>query len=235
MQEHNSKSKATLPVPVGLREEFYLAMWELAIYGYFVKSIPPGAPAFFGRFGCGSLIARRHGLTILWLTAMAGRFNELAKLRLADVDGCNVQVHRSKGSKSHSIAIDADLIECTKAWHQRIGQQVVRNNSPREQARLDAMHRSPLLLPSATGGRLNINVFNRDVAGPLGFLFGCKLSSHCFRATACQLAMQLVKQDASLDLRFVQSILGHASIRSTEIYIQKQQQQQMPLPLSGFQ
>lgn len=233
--DQQRESKATLPIPVALREEFYLAMWELAIYGYFYSSKPSGGQAFLDRFGTGSLMARRHGLTILWLTAVAGRFNELASMRLTDVDGCNVKVYRSKGGKPHSLAVDQELIHCTKAWHARVGQQVLQKNSPREQARLEAMHRSALLLPSVNGGQMNINVFNRDVAGPLGALFGCKLSSHCFRSTACQLAARLVKENPSLDSHFVKSIMGHSSIQTTEIYLRKQESEQLPLPLSNFQ
>jgi site-specific recombinase XerD len=43
--------------------------------------------------------------------------------------------------------------------------------------------------------------------------------------------MQLVKGDANLDVRAVQALMGHRSIRTTEIYLRKQQSEQLCLSL----
>lgn len=227
MTTHRNRGRAaTRPIPPELRSPIYLAAWDLAWCGHFYRVQPENCDPFIARFGAGSLIARRHGLTILWLTALAGRFNELANLRLSDIDGNTVQLQRSKRGAAHPIAVDPQLVQCTAAWHNRIGAE------QRKTYTAQLMHRSPYLLPSNRGGRLNVNVFNRDVAGPLGALFGLRLSSHCFRDTACQEAMRLVKADANLDVRAVQALMGHRSARTTEIYLRKQEAAQLCIPLS---
>lgn len=227
-REPPPKRKATRPIPEAMRTEIYMAVWDLAWSGHFYRTCPPGAAPFLRRFGSGSLVARRHGLTILWLTALAGRFNELASLRLSDIDGNVVNLQRSKRGARHAIVVDEDLIHCTAAWHNRLGQFAV--DHPRRGV---PAHRSVYLLPNHHGGQINCNVFNRDVAGPLGELWGLRLSSHCFRDTACQEAMRLVKHDASLDVRAVQALMGHRSARTTEIYLRKQQSSQLCIPLGG--
>ena len=227
---------ATRPIPVELRQPFYLASWDLAWSGHFYRHVPRGANAFLQRFGSGSMIARRHGLTVLWLTSLAGRFNELANLKLHAIDGRCVELQRSKRGAKQTIQVEQELIDCTAAWHRRLVQLGAdpSENSYRERKWCEAMNQSSLLLPSVTGKPMNVNVFNRDVAGPVGELFGLRLSSHCFRDTACQEAMRLVRRDASLDVRAVQALMGHRSVRTTEIYLRKQDEQQLCLPLSSF-
>lgn len=226
---------ATRPIPEELRRPFYLAAWDLAWSGHFYRHVPHEADQFLQRFGSGSLVARRHGLTILWLTAMAGRFNELARLRLTDVDAMAhaVTVKRSKRGATHAICVDRELVECTAAWHRRLASEAavaeVRKTTRIKWA--EAMAGSLYLLPNVSGDRINVNVFNRDVAGPLGQLFGLRLSSHCFRDTACQEAMKAVKRDAQLDVRAVQALMGHRSARTTEIYLRKQESNQLRLQL----
>lgn len=217
--------RATRPIPPELRSPIYLAVWDLAWAGHFYRVRPANSDPFLERFGAGSLVARRHGLTILWLTALAGRFNELASLRLSDIDGDVVTLQRSKRGAIHPIVVDAELIQCTAVWHQRLGIAAARSKNAQR------MHVSPYMLPSSRGGRINVNVFNRDVAGPLGELWGLRLSSHCFRDTACQEAMRLVKADANLDVRAVQALMGHRSARTTEIYLRKQESKQLCIPL----
>lgn len=225
--------KATRPIPPETRSAFYLAVWDLAWMGHFYRQTPGDSDAFLTRFGSGSIVARRHGLTILWLTAIAGRFNELASLRAKDVDSRCVQLQRSKGGASHGLTVDADLVQCTTAWHNRVGQVAMAEGRSREAQWCRTMRDSEYLLPSVRGGRLSCDVFNRDVAGPLGQLFGCRLSSHCFRDTACQQAMEDVRRDASLDVRSVQAFMGHKSVRTTEVYLRKQQNEQLCLSLDG--
>ncbi|GAB5402830.1 MAG: hypothetical protein Aurels2KO_10610 [Aureliella sp.] len=225
--------KATRPIPPEIRSAFYLAAWDLAWSGHFYRQTPGDADSFLNRFGSGSIVARRHGLTILWLTAIAGRFNELANLHACDVDGHSAGVQRSKRGQRHSIAITAELIECTGAWHRRVGQIATGKQPSRERRWCKQMLVSQYLLPSAHGGRLNCDVFNRDVATPLGKVFGIHLTSHCFRDTACQQAMAKVRSDPSLDVRAVQSLMGHKSITTTQHYLRKQQHAQLCLGLGG--
>ena len=94
MSEPNRRTRtATRPVPENVRSQFYLAVWDLAWSGHFYRHRPEQCNAFLDRFGSGSILARRHGLTILWLTAMAGRFGELARLLTRAVDGQTVSGH----------------------------------------------------------------------------------------------------------------------------------------------
>jgi integrase len=225
--------KATKPIPPEIRGAFYLAVWDLAYSGHFYRQTPGDSDSFLNRFGSGSIVARRHGLTILWLTAMAGRFNELAGLHACDVDGHSVDVTRSKKGRQHSVAISNDLIACTGAWHRRVGQMATTKQASRERTWCKAMLISQYLLPSVNGGQLNCDVFNRDVARPLGDLFEIHLTSHCFRDTACQQAMAKVRQDPTLDVRAVQSLMGHKSITTTQHYLRKQQHAQLCLELGG--
>lgn len=232
--ESNKRTRsATRPIPPAVREPFFLAMWDLAWSGHFYRHVPEGGDEFLRRFGSGSIIARRHGLTVLWLTAMAGRFCELARAHVVDVDNHSIRIARAKRGADHAIAIDPALIACTAAWYQRIA---IAASDPHDQTYrvrrwAVKIHNSQYLLPSASGKQMNVNVFNRDVAGPLGCLFGIRLSSHCFRDTACQQAMAAVKADANLDVRAVQRIMGHRSLRTTEHYIAKQEGEQLQLPL----
>jgi integrase len=227
---------ATRPVPESVRGQFYLCVWDLAWSGHFYRFRPEQAGSFLDRFGSGSILARRHGLTVLWLTAMAGRFNELASLQARDVDGPSVTVHRSKRGAQHVITIDDELLQCTRAWHGRVAAIAAGSIQSTRRTRLwaRAIVDSPYLLPANNGQRINVNVFNRDVMGPLGDLFGFRLSSHCCRDTACQEAMRLVSRDSRLDSRAVQQLLGHKSVRTTERYLAKQQSDQLCLPLTNL-
>ncbi len=225
--------RPTLPIPDHVRERFYSAAWDLAWSGHLCVG---GERQLFERFGSGSIIARRHGLQILWLTAMAGRFNELANLTAGDVDtAANVVcVARSKGGAKHEIAVDPALVWCTRSWHGRVAREAAATTprSYRQRSWAQAIAGSKYLLPSSRGEKINVNVFNRDVAGPLGQLFGLRLSSHCFRDTACQRAMAAVNEDAKLDVRAVQALMGHRSLRTTEHYLRKVGAKQIRLSLT---
>ncbi len=206
--------RASKPIPERVLNEFYLAVWDLAWSGKCYRSVPPsefdaGKP-FFQQFGIGSNVSRRHGLVVLWSTACALRFSELRRLRVIDVDtqACTVFVSRAKGSNDETLRVEPMLIECTIAWHRRV--QI----------------KSHLLLPNEHGKPLNNKVFNRDVAKPLGSMFGIEISHHSFRDTACGIGFA-----NGNDARAVQRFLGHKSAKTTEIYAKKSAPLPMQIPL----
>lgn len=193
-------------------------MWDLAWSGRFYRKVDPKSFAathsFFHSFGSGkrasAIISRRHGLVVLWSTAAALRFHELAKLKITDVDTheSTVFVKRGKGSKSETIPVLPLLIQCTTAWHRFIDIE------------------STLLLPNAQGRKLNNKIFNRDVCAPLGEIFGIELTHHCFRDTACDLGFIENK-----DPRAVQRLMGHKSAQTTQIYAEKSAPAPIQIPL----
>ncbi|QDV24411.1 tyrosine-type recombinase/integrase [Aureliella helgolandensis] len=231
MTETKRVRKASLPIPEAKRQRFFLDVWDMAWAGYFCQS-KPKPNEVLPKWGSGSIIARRNALAILWLTAMAGRFNEIANARLTDVNGDTIDIHRSKRGAVHSVRIDPYLVACTMSWHAALGAAAIHpKNSPHWRRQFKKMQDSQYLLPNQEGRTMSTDVFNRDVANKLGELHGFRCSSHSFRDTACQEAMRAVKADANLDIRAVQTLLGHKSLRTTEVYIRKQEAAQLSLTL----
>ena len=196
-----------MPIPESLREDLYTGVWDLALSGTM--------HAQRGSFGDGTLLSMRHGLVILWMTACALRFSELRRLEYRDLGPDSIYVTRSKRGKSGMVSVVPKLIAATLAWRSWYVASTVANE-PSE------------LLTSLRGGPLNVNVFNRDVCRPLGELFGFRLSSHCFRDSACQYAYA---QTSSI--RSVQALMGHSSVKTTEHYLRKQQAASFQLLLPG--
>ena len=161
-----------------------------------------------------SLVARRHGLTILWLTAAAMRFSELATLKLSalDLNSNRVLIAGSKGSETNEVSICPALIECTIAWRSR--------------GNVD----SELLLPASTGKPINNDAFNRDVMKPMGRLFGVRLSAHSLRDTGAQKALEEA-QSKGMGIQAVQGFMRHRSLNSTEHYLRKTRERSMRLQM----
>ena len=203
--------RPTLPIPETLVRPFYETVWSLASVGY---SSGPSGSFVDWRSATGKRAWQRrgHSLAVLWLTAGAMRFSELRRIRKADVSfgSSSVWVQRSKGGASDDVDVDRVLITLTFDWRLQ---------------RPDVFA-SPWLVPTRTGGQLDNNSFNRDACGMFARMFGIRLSSHCFRDTACQMAMGQCGQ-----LRVVQRLLGHKSARTTEHYLAKQRARAFQLAL----
>ena len=203
--------RATQPIPSHLRAAFYAAAWSIAATGKVTRedgSIRDVAAE------CGRCrrITRRHGLAVLWATACALRFSELARLRVAAVSesGLSALIERSKGGVDHRVGVARGLIAETMRWRSECSESFL----------------SPLLLPARTGAALSLKAFNRDACGLFRGLFGIELTSHCLRDTACQQAMA----DTG-DIRVAQTLLGHRSVRTTEVYVAKQDARAYQVPL----
>ncbi len=201
--------KATQPIPEAIREQFYLAAWDLAYTGYLYRA---GYTIALCKNSRGLHTKRRHGLVVLWLTAIAGRFSELRRLKVADVSRADhsIFVKRSKRGLSGRVTVDPDLLTLTLKWRSlRAGTLT-----------------TEWLLPNQCGNQLDINAFNRDVCNRFGAMFDIPLSSHCFRDTACQDAMR-----QSQSIQATQRLLGHSSARTTDIYVAKLEGERIQLSL----
>lgn len=199
--------QATMPIPEDKLEAFYLALWDLAYSGRIRTANV--------QFGDGRMTYRRHGLVCLWLTMLAGRFSDVRSLRVTDLYTDAVYLNRSKGGRRGMVTVGKPLVELTIAWRTWFVSSYLRCDSE-------------LLFPSCKGTELSTDVFNRDVARPLGHAFGFRLSSHCFRDTSCQLHYAQTQ-----DVRAVQTALGHQAVSSTEHYLAKQQAAARQLMLPG--
>lgn len=204
--------RPTAPIPKHLIERFYQVAWDLAADGQYVDKWPELRTP--GRVHT----VRRHALAALWLTACAMRFSELKRLKAHDVSaaGFSAFIVRSKGGLSGQVELSRRLVSLTFEWR----------------STRTAEFESEWLIPSRTGNQLSINTFNRDACGLFRGIFGIPLTSHCFRDTACQMALV---QGASV--RVAQRLLGHRSAITTEHYISKQQVDSFQLRLfeGGYQ
>ncbi|MGB7323504.1 MAG: site-specific integrase [Rubripirellula sp.] len=203
--------RATAPIPLDLVKPFYEAAWSLAASGWCTAQDGHKID-WRSASGRREWTKRRHALSVLWLTSCALRFSEFRRLRVADVSlgSASTWVSRSKGGDSGAVDVARALITLTFDWRSQRTPAFV----------------SPWLLPTRTGNRLDNDSFNRDACGMFGRMFGIRLSSHCFRDTACQMAMR-----QSGELRVVQRLLGHRSARTTEHYLRKQQARSFQLSL----
>lgn len=204
--------RPTVPIPPGLRERFYDCLWSVAVDGRWIDS-QRGIEIDCGNGVRRRWMRRRHALVCLWLTSLAARFSELRRLRVDDLSmgAGSAFVTRSKHGVDGDVEVTEKLIHATLRWRADGGVRVAN---------------SPWVIPSRTGGQLDCNAFNRDAAPLFGDAFGLRLSSHCFRDTACQLAMEQAGE-----VRVVQSLLGHRSAQTTEHYLAKQRVRSFRLAL----
>lgn len=203
--------RATQPIPAHLRDSFFAAAWSIASTGTVLRE-DGSVRDIAAECGRSLHVTRRHGLAVLWSTACALRFSELARLRVAavSVGGLSAEIERSKGGVDHRVPVARRLISTTMDWRSQCSQSFL----------------STLLLPARTGRPLNLKAFNRDACGLFRSLFAIELTSHCLRDTACQQAMA----DTG-DIRVAQTLLGHRSVRTTEIYVAKQAARSYQVPL----
>ncbi|QDT07969.1 site-specific tyrosine recombinase XerC [Rubripirellula lacrimiformis] len=209
--QRNTGRRATAPIPLDLVKPFYEVVWSIAARGWCLAQDGHKID-WQSASGRRQWTKRRHALSVLWMTSCALRFSEFRRLRVSDVSlgSASTWVSRSKGGDSGAVDVARALITLTFDWRSQRTPAFV----------------SPWLLPTRTGSRMDNNSFNRDACGMFSDMFGIRLSSHCFRDTACQMAMR-----QSGELRVVQRLLGHRSARTTEHYLRKQQARSFQLSL----
>jgi site-specific recombinase XerD len=174
---------------------------------------PRRLPKAISRSELGSLIARAQAraigrvhseLTRVALTLLAGtglRVSELCSLTLNDVapDGGSMRIH-GKGSRDRIVYVSNPDLRETLKQHRRARLRIA---EPAEPFFLNRRGRP--LRPPAVRGRLR-----RLGQTPVGQQ---RLTPHMLRHTAATLLIE-----EGVDIRFVQKLLGHASIATTEIY-----------------
>lgn len=138
-------------------------------------------------------------LVVLFTTGL--RVSELVGARLSDTDLADAMIHvRGKGNRERRVYLPG-----------RQGTAVLRRYvAARKRVVADGEH----LLVTASGRPITTNqirIWLRDLAERAGV--SRRITPHMLRHTA---ATQLL--EAGVDIRFVQRLLGHASIATTQIY-----------------
>jgi site-specific recombinase XerD len=129
------------------------------------------------------------------------RVGELCRLRIEDVapDGCSLRIH-GKGSRDRIVYIsDADLRREIRQLAQRGGHNISGQN-------MLFVNRSGLPMQPQTI-RIKLRKYARGVG------LARRVTPHMLRHTAATLLIE-----TGVDIRFVQRLLGHSSIATTEIY-----------------
>ena len=143
-------------------------------------------------------------LELFYSTGM--RVSELADIDSTDLDLVSQQVKvRGKGRKERILPIGDHAV------------RALRNYESRREALRGAVGRSAgrdAWFLSARGGRVSVRTVQGAVTGMLDLVSeDAGLSTHSLRHT---FATHLL--DAGADLRAVQELLGHASVRTTQVY-----------------
>ena len=141
-------------------------------------------------------------LEVLYSTGM--RRHELAGLKITDLDDERgvITVRQGKGKKDRVIPIGDRACAWVKKWIDGDRKQWV--NEPDD----------GVIFVSNTGEQIGLNWLSRMVAGYVDrAAIGKRGSCHLFRHTMATLLLE-----GGADVRFIQEILGHASVATTQIY-----------------
>lgn len=150
--------------------------------------------------GEGPIVARdRAILELLYSSGL--RLAELIRLDINDVDTADATVHvTGKGNKDRIVPVGRFALKALASWHQLRSQLAAVD----EQA-LFVSQRGTRISPRAVQARVDHWGKRQGI--------DCKVSPHLFRHS---FASHLL--ESSHDLRGVQELLGHANIKTTQIY-----------------
>ena len=150
-------------------------------------------------------VALRDLLTLELLYATGVRVAELCGLDLDDVDpGRRALRVRGKGDRERTVIYGVPASDALRRWLARGRPALVRSGSP------------AALLLGARGGRLDPRVARRVVHAALAAVPGAPdTGPHGLRHAA---ATHMLEGGA--DLRYVQQLLGHAKLATTQLYTQ---------------
>jgi len=131
------------------------------------------------------------------------RISEALQLNRNNIHG-DVLVIYGKGGKERLVPIMSSLLEQVQRYIQLSHQYL--------QEALQTSHASPLFI-GKNGARLNASVVRKNMTQAAAEIHTPKLSPHMLRHSC---ATDLI--NAGLDIKFVQELLGHRSIGTTQIY-----------------
>ena len=143
-------------------------------------------------------------LEVLYATAI--RRTELTRLGLYDVDYARaaLMVRQGKGKKDRIVPLGERAKAWLEVWRDQARPQLVAGPDP------------GLLFLSATGGAIKPKKLTDRLGGYVRRSgVGKPGACHILRHTAATLML-----DGGADIRFIQALLGHASLTSTQIYTQ---------------
>jgi integrase/recombinase XerC len=150
-------------------------------------------------------VALRDLLVLELLYATGVRVGELCGLDLDDVDPARRALRvLGKGDRERTVVYGVPASDALRRWLARGRPALVRPGSP------------PALLLGARGGRLDSRVARRVVHDALAAVSGApNVGPHGLRHAA---ATHMLEGGA--DLRYVQELLGHAKLATTQLYTQ---------------
>jgi integrase/recombinase XerC len=150
-------------------------------------------------------VALRDLLVLELLYATGVRVGELCGLDLDDVDPARRALRvLGKGDRERTVVYGVPASDALRRWLARGRPALVRPGSP------------PALLLGARGGRLDPRVARRVVHDALAAVSGApNVGPHGLRHAA---ATHMLEGGA--DLRYVQELLGHAKLATTQLYTQ---------------
>lgn len=143
-------------------------------------------------------------LEVLYATGI--RRAELTRLSLYDVDYARaaLMVRQGKGKKDRIVPLGERAKAWLEVWRDQTRPQLVAGRDP------------GLLFLSATGGAVKPKKLTDRIGGYVRRSgVGKPGACHLMRHTAATLML-----DGGADIRFIQALLGHASLTSTQIYTQ---------------
>jgi site-specific recombinase XerD len=141
----------------------------------------------------------KHRTLLMTMYATGMRVSEAARLRVEDIDSKRmlIRVHQGKGKKDRYVPLSATLLQALRTYWKKVRSKGALFPSQRGGG------------PLTTGSITKVCADARKKAG-----LSKRLTPHTFRHS---FATHLL--EAGTDLRTIQIILGHRSLRTTAIYL----------------
>jgi integrase/recombinase XerD len=145
---------------------------------------------------------RAHVLCEL-LYSTGARINEIAKLKITDIDTFRgtVRLKDSKTKKTREAFLNGYAEKVLSIYVQKMREQMLKNKHPEG---------TDLLFGAPSTLGVWLNTILKELSEKIELPF---ITSHCFRHS---FGFQLLK--SGCDMRYIQEMLGHSELRTTQIY-----------------